>query len=64
MMSTTEIEDSVNVLILTDRRVIKENISEQVGSSVDTAHKIVYDDFYFSKIRCHLVPKMFIYKSL
>ena len=47
--------DSVNVLIFTDRTVTIEDISEQLGVSVGTSHKIMYDDFAFSKVSCHSV---------
>ena len=48
MVSTPEMVDSVNALILADRRVV----SEQLGISVGTVHRIVYDDLDFSKASC------------
>ena len=50
MASTPEIMDSVNELILANRRVIMEDISKQLQISVSIAHKIVQDDFAFSKV--------------
>ena len=47
IVSTPEIVDSVKVLILTDRKVTIENISEELGISVGTTHKIVYDNHCF-----------------
>ena len=55
MASTPEMVDSVNMLILPDRRISIENISKQLGISVDTAHKILPDDLAFSKVICHWV---------
>ena len=58
MASTPEMVDSVNTLILTDRRDIVEDISKQLEISVGTAHKIVHDDLDFSKVICHCIsPK-------
>ena len=45
--STLEMLDSVNALILSGWRVTIDNISEHLGISVVTAHKIVHDDFAF-----------------
>ena len=39
--------DWFNALILADRRVIIENISEQQEISVGAAYKIVHDDLVF-----------------
>ena len=58
MVSTTEMVDSVNVLILADKWVTTEGISEQQKISVGTAYKIVHDDLAFSKVGFHWVPKM------
>ena len=58
MASTPEMVDSVKALILADRRVIIENISEPLGISMATVHKIVHDDLALSKVCCHWVPKM------
>ncbi len=41
--------------ILVDRRIIEEDISEQLGISVDTQHKIMHDDLSFSKANRRLV---------
>ena len=43
MESTPEMVDSVNEFILAVRSVTIEDISEQLGISVDTAHKIMHD---------------------
>ena len=48
--NTPEMVDSVNVLILANRRVTIKDISEQLGISVGTAHKIVYYDLSSSSI--------------
>ena len=48
MVSTPEMVDSVNPLILTDRKVTLENISEQLGINVSAEQKNVYDDLDFS----------------
>ena len=58
MASTPEMVDSVNVLILADRSLIVEDVSEQLGISVGTMHKSIYDDLSFSKVSCCSVPKM------
>ena len=49
MVITPEMVDSVNALILSDRRVSIEDISEQLAISVDTAHKIMHDALVFLK---------------
>ena len=48
VVKTPEMVDSVNVLNLADRIVTIEDISEQLGISVGTAHKTVHDDLAFS----------------
>ena len=55
MVSSPEMLDSVNVLILANRRVRTESISVQLEISASTAHKIVHDDF--SKVSCHWVSQ-------
>ena len=50
MESTPEMVDSVNMLILVDRRFTIDDISEQLRISVGTAHKIRLDDISFSKV--------------
>ena len=45
--STPEMVDSINAVILADRKVINKDIPEQLENSVGTTHKIVYDDFCF-----------------
>ena len=55
MVSPPEMLDSVNALILADRRIRIEDISEQLEISASTAHKIVHDDF--SKVSCHWVSQ-------
>ena len=50
--------DSFNALILANRRVTIEDISELMEISMATAHKIVHDDLCFSKVTCCWVPKM------
>ena len=52
MASTPEMVDSVNVLILPNRGVTVENISEQLGIYVGSALKFVHDDLAFSKVSC------------
>ena len=47
MMSTPEMVDSFNELILTDRRVTIDDISKQLEILVDSAHKILNDDLAF-----------------
>ena len=47
---TPNMEDCVNPLILTERRLTIENITEQLGTSWGTAYKI--DDLSFSKVSC------------
>ena len=51
MPSTPEMVDSVNALILFDRRVTKEDISE-LEISLSTTHKIMHDDLAFSNVSC------------
>ena len=55
MANTPEMVDSVDMFILADRRVEIEDISEKLGISVGTAHKIVYDDLAFSQVSCYWV---------
>ena len=50
-MSTHDMADSPNVLILANRKVAIENIS------VGAAYKIVSDDLYYSKVS-YCIPKM------
>ena len=50
--------DSDYVLILTDRRVTKENISKQLWISLGRVCKIVHNDLALSKVSCHWVHKM------
>ena len=53
---TPEMMDSVYVLILVYRRITIEEISEQLGISVGTVHKIMHEHFAFLKsvaIRFH-----------
>ena len=57
MASTPEMVDSVNALILADSNVTIEDISEQLGISVGTAHKIVHVDLSFYKVGCRWVPR-------
>ena len=52
MASTPEMMDLVNALVFTNKRVKRENISEQLGISVGTAYKLVFDDLVFSKVNC------------
>ena len=47
IVSTPEMVDSVNGLILNDRKVRKEVISVKMGISLATVHKIVHDDLTF-----------------
>ena len=49
MANRPEMVDSVNALILTDKRVTMEDIPEQLEISKDTTHKIMYDDLDFSQ---------------
>ena len=48
MAHMAAIVDSVNRLILADRRVTVEDISYQQEISVDAVHEIVHDNFAFS----------------
>ena len=48
MTGISEMFDSVNALVLGDI----EGISEQMGFSVGTEHKIVPNDLVFSKVSC------------
>ena len=50
MPSTPDVGDSVNVLILADRRVTIEDLSEQLKISMGTAYKIMHDDHVFFKV--------------
>ena len=50
--------DSVNAVILADRKVTIEDISEQLGISVDKVYKILHDDLAFSKISYRWLPKL------
>ena len=60
MACTPEMVDSVNAPILVDKRVTIEDISEQLGISVDTEHKFVHDNRDLSKITCRWVsPKQY-----
>ena len=52
MVSTPEMMESVNALFC-----YIENISEQLGISVGTAHKIVHDDLAFLRSVVIGVPK-------
>ena len=55
-VSITEIKvDSVNELILADRIVIIDDISEHLGIPTSSAHKIVLDDLAFSMVSCQWV---------
>ena len=59
MVSSPEMVDSVNALFLANRRVTIENISEHLGISVITTHKIVHDDHLaFSKVSSCCITKM------
>ena len=55
MVSTPEVVDSVDTHIFADRRITIEDISEQLGISVGTIHKLVYEVFAFSTISCRLI---------
>ena len=46
MVSTPEMVDSVNALILAARSVTIKDISEQLRISVGSAHKIVHDNLF------------------
>ena len=48
--NTCEMVDSVNVFILAGRKVTIEDISEQLGIFVGTAHNIVYNDLALSMV--------------
>ena len=50
MANTPEMVESVNELILAERRVKTEDISDQQEISVDTANKIGHDDLAFSEV--------------
>ena len=54
----SEIMDLVNAFILADRKSTIQDISEQLGISLDTASKIVHRKFAFSKVSFRWVPKM------
>ena len=62
--STSEMVDSVNALILVDRRVATQDISEHQGISVGTAHKIVPDDpaFIFTRTMQGLILQQELWK--
>ena len=51
MASIAEMVDSINMVILTERRVTFEEIPE------GTAYKIGHDDLSFSKVSCHLASQ-------
>ena len=53
--STHDLVNSLNVLILIDRSVPREDIIEQLGISVGKAHQIMRDDIAFFKASCRLV---------
>ena len=55
MTNTPEMIESVNAFILADRRLTIEDISEHLGNSVGTAHKILHDDLGFIKVSCYSV---------
>ena len=57
LASTPKMVDSVNELILGEGRVIIEEISEQMGISMGTAHKTVHDDLTFSNFSCRWVSQ-------
>ena len=57
ILSSSEMVDSVNVLMLANRSATIEHIFEPLGFSVSTAHKIVHDELAFSTVSCW-VPKM------
>ena len=44
--------DSVNVLILANRKIRKENISEQLWIPVGAIHKILFSDLVFPDVNC------------
>ena len=50
--------ESVNDLIQSERRVTVNDIARRLSLCVRTAHKIVHDDFGYSKVSCRWVPKM------
>ena len=52
MVNIFEMVYSGKALILTDRKLEVENISEWLGISMGTAHKIVLGDLTFSKVSC------------
>ena len=56
--STPEMVDSVNALILVDRRFTIENISEQLLIFMNTAHVIVHDELGFSGVSFCWFPKL------
>ena len=57
MVSTTEMLYSVIAFILSNWRVRIGDIYEQLGDSVDTAHKIMHDDLAFSKVSCRWISQ-------
>ena len=58
MASTSEMVDSFSADILSKWSVKIQSIYEQLNISVGTAHKIVYDDHYFSNVSWCWFPKM------
>ena len=52
MACTPEMVYSLNAVILVDGRVTIEDILEQLGIPVGTAHKIVHDDLALSGVSC------------
>ena len=57
LMSTPEMVDSVYSLILNDRWVTIEEISERLRISLGTAHKIEHDDLAFFNVSCRCVSQ-------
>ena len=59
IVNSPEMVNSFKGFILTERRfTIEVNLFKLLGISISTAHKIVHDDFVFSKLirRCVLSP--------
>ena len=53
-MNAPEMVDSVNAIILFDRR---DTIKDTSGNFLGTTQKIVHDDFSFSKVSCHRISQ-------
>ena len=56
-VTTSEIIDQINVLILEDRRILAKSIAEQLGISRQRVGSIIHEDLDIRKLSAKWVPK-------